>query len=362
MDKELVRELRDSACRVLDDHCRSDQLHAYIDGRADPAELWQSAVELGWLALAVPEEHGGVGGSVAELAALQEVLGSHLAPIPFLSTVLVGRALTLWPQPDVRARWLPKVLENGMAGAVDALDPNSSRLTIMSRDGYLHVNGDCVPVLGGDRADLFVVCTVTDNGPGLAILSRSPALMVEKLDLADRTRGVVRLRCRDLIVPPDQVISGPQASSIISQLVDEARTLIAGDCMGGAEAILDSTVEYLKIRTQFGKPIGSFQALKHRCADHKVKLEACKRLTQRAAVAGDSDDRSFWAGMAKFAACECFSEIAADAIQLHGGIGFTWQHDAHLFLKRALLNQMLYGDGARLQDETAARLIAGRSA
>jgi alkylation response protein AidB-like acyl-CoA dehydrogenase len=206
---------------------------------------------------------------------------------------------------------------------------------------------------------LFVVCVDTDRGPGIAILERAAGLEIEKLPVADRTRSVARLRCHDVRVPANHVVQRAQALRLAAQLTDEARILIAGDCIGGAEALLEATVEYLKTRRQFSKPIGSFQALKHRCADHKVKLEASRRLVQRAILGCDSDRRTSWAAMAKFSACNCFADIASDSIQLHGGIGFTWQHDAHLFLKRALLNQFMFGDGARLQDEVAARLMAG---
>jgi alkylation response protein AidB-like acyl-CoA dehydrogenase len=152
-------------------------------------------------------------------------------------------------------------------------------------------------------------------------------------------------------------VFGDEAVRLINALGDEARVLIASDAVGGGEAILEKTLEYLKTRVQFGKPIGSFQALKHRCADHKVRLEAAKFLVEKAHTA-PQEERSLWASIAKFSACDVYADLAADSVQLYGGIGFTWEHDAHLYLKRALFSQFLLGGSANEQDRAAGLLIA----
>ncbi len=358
VDIELIGGLRDSARRVLDDHCRSEQLHRYIDQLADPGVLWRSAAELGWTALAVPEEHGGIGAGIAEIAVLQEELGRCLAPVPFLSTVLVSRALSLWPHTGSLGRWLPRLAQGALVGTTLCAGDDANLTAIREGDHY-RFSGECLPVLATAQVEALLVRATTPAGPVLALLEKTAAVRLERLPVADVTRDVVRLSCQDAPVPVDQVLAGPHVSVVSEQILDEARILLASDCIGGAEAILEMTIEYLKTRTQFGKPIGSFQALKHRCANHKVALEANRRLVQRARLEREVSQRALWASLAKFSAADCYVEIAGDCIQMHGGIGFTWQHDAHLFLKRALFNQFLCGDSTALQDRAAELLMSG---
>ena len=358
MDTDLVDAIRENARRVLREHCTSERLHRVIEQSPYDEELWRMAGELGWLTLAVPEEHGGLGAGIVAVAALQEELGRSLAPIPFLSSALVARALALWPHEAVRAQWLPQLAAGETIGAVGSFAANASSLTATRRDGSCQLDGECEPVLDGAVASLLLLPVATATGPGLALVARSTQLETQTLPVADRTRNIASLRCRNVEVPLDQVLSGADAATVSQTLADEARLLIASDCVGGAQAILDATVDYLKIRVQFGKPIGSFQALKHRCADHKVSLEASKRLLKRATRESDAGQRSIWAGLVKFSACDCYAALAGDGVQLHGGIGFTWQHGAHLFLKRAMLNQFLHGDSAQQQDRVAELLLA----
>jgi alkylation response protein AidB-like acyl-CoA dehydrogenase len=344
---------------VLQEHCTSDRLHRVIEQPAAyDQDLWRMAGELGWLTLAVPEEHGGLGAGIAAIAALQEELGRYLAPIPFHSSALLARALTLWPHEAARAQWLPTLASGETIGALGSLVASSSSLAAARLESSYRISGECAPVLEGAIAGLFLLSVATETGPGLALIARSTQMETQALPVADRTRGVASLRCRNVEVSADHVLSGAEAATLLQQLADEARLLIASDCVGGAQAILDVTVDYLKIRVQFGKPIGSFQALKHRCADHKVSLEVSKRLLKRAALESDARQCSTWASLAKFSACDCYAALAGDGVQLHGGIGFTWEHSAHLFLKRAVLNQFLHGDSAQQQDRVAELLLA----
>jgi alkylation response protein AidB-like acyl-CoA dehydrogenase len=362
MDTDLICALRENARRVLTDRCASDQLHRFVNQETDryDAKLWRTAAELGWLALAVTEEHGGLGAGIVEVAALQEELGRFLAPVPFHSCALVARALALWPRDVIRAEWLPRLATGEIIGAVGPFFPSSSSLTAVRSSSAWKIKGECVPVLDGEIADVFLVSVSTEAGPGIAFVGRSTGLAVCTLSVADRTRTVATLHCQNIEVPADHLLCGSEAAALSERLADEARILIASDSLGGAQAILDTTVEYLKARVQFGKPIGSFQALKHRCADHKVSLEASKRLLGRAMLEFGTTQRATWTSLAKFSACDCYAALAADGVQMHGGIGFTWEHNAHLFLKRALLNQFLFGDSAQQQDRAAQLLIAAK--
>jgi alkylation response protein AidB-like acyl-CoA dehydrogenase len=195
------------------------------------------------------------------------------------------------------------------------------------------------------------------------VLLERAAVEIEVQPIADRTRSLVTLTCRDAPAQATRLLFGEAAARIAAQLLDSANILIASDAIGGAEAACAITMEYLKTRVQFGKPIGSFQALKHRSADHKVAIEAARRLVDRAQGAPpDAPRTSLWAALAKMAACDAFVAMAADMIQMHGGIGFTWEHDAHLYLKRAMLDQFLFGSTAVQLDRAAALMLARETA
>jgi alkylation response protein AidB-like acyl-CoA dehydrogenase len=360
-DAELISALRDSAQGVVADHCTSQRLHAFIDRNDAPfdCELWKIAAELGWFSIATPERYGGMGAGLTEMAALQMELGRGTAPIPFLSTVLVTRALALWPHEQVAGKYLPGLASGESVGAVAQLGKGEHALRAEIIGGAVRVSGQCSFVLDGAGADLFLAPIRSASGDvgGTLLLPRAFGVTTERRPAADRTRTVVLLRCEGLDVPADHALFGSEALEVAETVSSEACVLLAHDAIGGVEMIFDKTVDYLKTRMQFGKAIGSFQALKHRCADHKVNIEATKFLTQKAAQCAP-DARASWAAMAKFHACDTYAAVAADCVQLHGGIGFTWEHDAHLFLKRALLNQAVFGDSASQLDQAAGLLTA----
>lgn len=361
MDIELVAALRDNVRRVLNDQCASPKLHRFIEDEAEryDAALWRTAAELGWLALPLAEEHGGLGAGIVELAALQEELGCRTAPVPFLSSVLVAGALQVWPHGAVRAHWLDKLASGDAIGAVGPLATAESGLAASQQNDLYRISGECVPVLDADIASLLLLPLQTEAGPGLALIDASTALDVQPLPVADRTRSVCTVQCHDLELPAQQLITGSEAASLCDRLAGQAQILLAADSVGGAQATLEMTIEYMKTRVQFGKPIGTFQALKHRCADHKLAIETSRRILQRAALEYASGGDRAWPHMAKFAACDCYTAMAADGIQLHGGIGFTAEHNAHLFLKRSMLNQYLFGDSAQQLDLAGRKLMSG---
>jgi alkylation response protein AidB-like acyl-CoA dehydrogenase len=302
--------------------------------------------------LAAPEAHDGMGAGLAEAAVLQQELGRGPAPIPFAPSYLAARALALWPVDGPAAALFPG-LSSGETAAAFALESAALKAE-KSGDGW-RVSGGAALVADGAGADLFVVSVVNGKESGLALLKRRAGVETETLPMADLTRSGAKLICNAEIAA-DYVVFGAAAARLAATLLDEARILLANDSAAGAEAILEKTIEYLKTRVQFGKPIGTFQALKHRCADHKVRVEAAKFLVEKANGAPESE-RSLWASLAKFNACDAYADLAADCIQLHGGIGFTWEHDAHLYLKRAMLNQFLLGGSALEQDRAAHMLM-----
>ncbi|HVV30968.1 MAG TPA: acyl-CoA dehydrogenase family protein [Mycobacteriales bacterium] len=295
--------------------------------------LWfRLAGQMGLAALAVPESAGGAGAGLAEVAVVVEELGRALVPVPYLSTALAAAVLG---EGDERAAatFLP-ALVSGAGTAALALH-GDVRCTAGRLDGVAD------HVLDGGGAGTLLVRVGTE-----VHVARATDADVTRSETLDQTRGQASVRFRQ--VP---AVRTGLAADRVEQL---AQVLLAVESVGGAEHCLAATVAYLKIREQFGRPIGSFQALKHRCADLAAEV-ASAGATARAAVAaaGGADPATaelpVLAPLAKRYCAEVFLHVAAEMIQLHGGIGFTWEHEAHRYFKRAKSTQLLYGTPAELR-------------
>jgi alkylation response protein AidB-like acyl-CoA dehydrogenase len=359
-DQEFIEALRNTAEEVVRDHYPAQALHHFLDsGSLYDRALWQKAAELGWLMIGVPEAYGGLGGGVTELAVLQQSLGAVVAPVPFMSTAIVGQALAVWPDLTLAQQLLSLLCEGKLIAGVEQLGSDGPTLRAKgSGDGFV-LEGICAGILYGAEADwLLVRVAKTDGEPGIALVpAQTEGVSQLFRPIADRTRTMTTLACRGSFLDARHFVFGDGAAALLDQLRWAAALLVSADSIGGARAIFDLTIDYLKTRTQFGKPIGSFQALKHRAADLAVKLEMAAGLVEAALMRTAGTEPAFWAAMAKVSASEAYSAIAADAVQMHGGIGFTWEHRAHLYLKRATLNAMLFGDVAVQQDRLAAQLV-----
>jgi alkylation response protein AidB-like acyl-CoA dehydrogenase len=352
--------LRDGFRDVLARELTSERLHRFVDsGELRDEALWREAAALGWPALAIPDDHGGLGLGLAEAAVLFEELGRSLAPAPMLGAYLAGRAIALGGSPAQQAAWLPRIAAGEVVCAVSPPDPGRHPLPELAIEGdEVVLSGDAADLLDAGGADLLAVLARGQDGTPVYVLVESGEAEIEVERLVDRTRHLGRIRFDGLRLPADRRLAGGDA--LCETLIGEAALLVASDAKGGAEAVFERTLDYLKTRVQFGKPIGSFQALKHRCADHKVALEASGAVTAEAIRLWAADDptASVMASSAKAYGCEVYATVAEDAVQLHGGIGYTWEHDCHLFLKRAKLDQALSGATAAHLDR-AARLLAG---
>jgi alkylation response protein AidB-like acyl-CoA dehydrogenase len=356
-DQEFLTALSDSAIELLRDECPIERVHRHIDGDAPfDRALWEKAAELGWFMLAVDEARGGMGGGAAELAMLQLALGSHVAPLPFIGTVLLGEALAGWPAGGPGDELLPQLAVGAIVGAV--ADPAAAPLRVTRSDGGFRIDGT-VALLDGAAADWMIVPVADEAGAwGLALLTAAaPGLVRTRRPVADRTRTLVTLSCERVALPGERLAMSEEAAAIAARTGLLATLLLANDAIGGGDAILAATIEYLKTRVQFGKPIGTFQALKHRVAELKTALEMARGLVAAAVARADDADAVLWAAMAKSMACETYHRIAGEAVQMHGGIGFTWEHQAHLYLKRATLDRALFGDTATLEDRVAAGIL-----
>lgn len=361
-DEQLLAALRANAEEVLSDLCPAGAVHRFI-AKGEPYDrgLWEKAAELGWLALSIPEAFGGLGGGIPELAVLQRAIGARLTPIPFLGTALLGEALALWPAKDIAAALLPELATGALIGAIGPIgDCSSATLSTTIGDQGIVLEGTCSGIVDAGAADWLLLEVMDPNGEkGLALVSSAAAgLELQRLPMADHTRTVSKLSCRGVVLAPGYANFGTRAEELINKLTEVATLLIACDSIGGAFAIFELTIEWLQTRQQFGKPIGSFQALKHRSADLKVAVEMADVLVKEAIKRTSTGDTGAWPALAKFQACEAYQAIASDSVQMHGGIGFTWEAQPHLFLKRASLNCMLFGNSADQLDRAAVTALS----
>jgi alkylation response protein AidB-like acyl-CoA dehydrogenase len=338
MDLEFTTdqlELRDNARSVLTGACPPSLVRAVFEGDdAGVDKLWSTLVDLGWPAIGVPETEGGLGLTFLETGLVVEELARVVAPTPFVATVTQFAALVR--ECGASGQWLEAVAEGAIRGAaVFDADLHAER----SGDAW-RLRGDARLVLDGAGADEIAVAA----GGQLFVV---PADAVEKTPARsiDPTMPLVHLRFDNVEIAADRVATDVAAG--IERARDEAVTAMALSVVGTCRVIFETTLEYAKVREQFGKPIGSFQALKHRFAKMYLELEKATSLAYFAAltIAEDHERRTVAASMAKAAASECQRLIVTDGLQLHGGIGFTWENDLHFWLKRAKTADFLLGSG-----------------
>jgi acyl-CoA dehydrogenase len=318
--------LRAEARRWLDERFPIARVRALADGSdgEDPAD-WKQLADLGWLGLVVPEKHGGAGLGAVHLAVLLEETGRRLLPAPLLSSTLAALALALDGSEAQRARWLP------------ALASGESRLVLATGPS----------VWGAERADALVA----PAAGGIEVIeTRAGELRVEPEVVLDRTRRSARVARNGAPLAP-----APPSD----RLTTWACLALAAEMAGGADALLALTSAYAATREQFGRPIGSFQAVKHPLVNVLVGVESLRSLVYAAASALDagSADAETLARMAKAKACDVYVFAASRAVQLHGGYGFTIDCDAHLYFKRAQTTRPAFGDAMSQRRWLAARLL-----
>jgi len=372
--------LRDAAASLLDKMAGSDALRARVGPGAIVGTLpgagaasgeaavnapagydgavWSAMADQGWLAIELPEDDGGLGLGMVELAVLCEEIGRRLVAAPFLPTIVALGALGGdEARADAATKEWREALGQGEAVGCVAAASGTDRLTVAVSNGQVRLSGQTAPVAYAPSADVAVV--LADGGVyGVDLRAEGrPA----PLSAMDRTRELGVLAFDGT---PARFLGGDDAAAL---LLDRAATLASAEMLGAADHVLALTVQYAKDRVQFGKPIGSFQAVKHMLADALVDLEGMRSTAYYAAwcaAAGDPE-RSLAASMAKAWCSDASRRVMAAGLQVHGGIGFTWEHDMHLYLKRAQLDQVSYGDAAAHRDRIATllrtRLEAGES-
>ena len=328
-----------------------------LDGPGYDPQLWEVlGRQVGLAALGLPESVDGVGG-LAELTTVCEELGRALLPVPFLtSTVLAGQVLAAVGPAAAEA--LSRVAGGevaalGTTGAAGVWDPAAVELRADPAAGTVDGVLPVVPL--GAGADLYVVAARSEDGVDLFVVDAGSGVAAVTVDSLDLSRPSAVVTFTD--APAARLTSGGSADAVVPPALDVAAVALAAEQLGGAEACLELTVGYIKDRRQFGRPIGSFQAVKHACADLLVQVETCRSAVVRALDAEGSPDALAEAASVAQAWCsEAYRSVTAETVQLHGGIGFTWEHDAHLYFRRARADAVLLG-GAAYHRERLAQLL-----
>jgi alkylation response protein AidB-like acyl-CoA dehydrogenase len=355
-------ELRKNARRLLETASAAPHVRAAMaTSRGYDDTLWRRlGQELGFTSLVIPEAYGGAGLGFVELAAVMEEMGRALLCAPFFSTVcLATSAIVTGGTEEQRQNLLPGIAAGRTTATLAFAPPNGrwdtpgSGVAFASHAGGFELSGKTSFVIDGHTADLVVVAARSAADAGRTSLFVVPAetkgLARRALTTMDMTRKQAELTLDKVRVPAASLLGAADSGdSTLARALDLAKVALAAEQVGGAERCLDMSVEYAKTRVQFGRPIGSFQAIKHKLADMFVEVESARSASYYAAFTAAHDEAELpsAAALAKAYCSDVYFRVAAECIQIHGGVGFTWEHDAHLYFKRAKSSETLFGDAA----------------
>jgi acyl-CoA dehydrogenase len=358
-------DLRAAVRDLCDDHSSDAQLRRMTElpGGFDP-ELWQKVAAMGLTGLAVPEKFGGAGCGWVEVGVVLEEFGRALLPVPYLSTaVLAVAALAELGDDDANAEYLPRIADGslvaGFAVTSEHATWDAAGVAVAARsDGVGWVlDGHTSYVYDGLNADLLLVLAHTpDGGVGLfGIGGTEPGVTRSGLNVADLTRPQSRV---DFHAAPARLLGEPSPWGRVTRVLDIAAVALAAECVGGAQRVLEMAVDYAKVRTQFGRPIGSFQAIKHLCADMLVEVESARSVAYYAAHAAGvgGAELGVAAALAKAHCGDAYLHAAEKNVLVHGAIGLTWEHRAQLYLKRAKTVDLMFGDSTTHRELLGQRI------
>jgi alkylation response protein AidB-like acyl-CoA dehydrogenase len=358
------KQLRDSVRRFLAEKSPPEAVREQMesDDGYDAAVWKQAGVQLGLTGIGIPETYGGAGFGFVEQCVVLEEMGRGLYCGPyFASAVLAATALSKAGDEEARKRHLPGIASGEViatlaaAGDGSTWDGTDPSLSARADDGSWRLSGYRSLVLDGHHAGLILVAAPTPGGVSLfAVPGDAPGLTVTALPTLDQTRRLARLDFDAVSAEP----IGTEGAADMTSTMDVVAIALAAQQLGGAQAALDMAVDYAKLRHQFDRPIGSFQAIKHKCADLMLEIESARSAVTYGAwaVAEGAEDVPVVASLVKAYASETFFHAASENIQIHGGIGFTWEHDAHLYFKRATADGLLFGDADFHRDRLADRI------
>jgi hypothetical protein len=365
-EQELLRaEVR----KFLDQNASLERVRELVESESgtDPA-LWARMAELGWVGLNMPEEHGGMGLDLETLLVVLEETGRTLFPSPLISTVLAAKAIERFGNEEQAARWLPGLADGSKIGTFaflersDTFSPDGVE-TVAKQDGdQLILSGEKLFVTDVGAADLFVVAVRSGSDASsisLVVVERGMAgVVLDNFDGMDLSKRMGRLLLEDVHTPIDNVLGTQGAAWPATEwLLDLGAALVTAEAVGSAEAALELTTRFAKERIQFDEPIGKFQGVKHPLAEIYVDVESFRSLVYYAiwALDQDADDAQVAVSRAKAYASDAFPAAGIMGVQLHGGVGYTWEYDIQLYLKRSKWVRPMFGD-ADYHYERIARL------
>ena len=330
------------------------------DGDGDPPGLWARTAEQGWLAILVPEEHDGLGLGLLDAAVVVRCLGAGVVPSPLLPTLLGVEALVRAGSPEQRKAWLPRVAAGEVRLSVALPGATSgSGVTVTADDADL-LTGTALHVDYAHLAERLVVAATGPGATGVGLWLVDPAAPGVTVTRTPVLDGTARPATVTLDGAAGERLAGADGATV-ADLVDRGAVLTANDLVGIAREALTRTLDYVKTREQFGRPVGAFQALKHHLADLAVAITMAEHAAWYAAHAVDAalPDAPLAVSVAKAAANDAAREATAKMIQYHGGIGYTWEHDAHLYFKRAKRAEYAYGDATAHRERIATLVVDG---
>ena len=358
----------------LEENSNSDAIRRAMDSELGwDAELWgQLAGELGWTAVHIPEAYGGLGLGHVELIALMEIMGEHLACAPFLSSTVLSTNLILEAGHEAQKEALLPALAEGDSRASLAFvnrqggaGPEDITATVERAGNEYRIHAEYGFVVDGHSADHLIVAARTPGSEGLEGISLFvipgdlEGVARRALPTMDQTRRLAEVDLPDVVVPAEALLGDWESGGEpLLRSLQLSAIALAAEQVGGAQACLDMSVQYATEREQFGRAIGSFQAIKHKCADMLLEVELARSAASyaAAAVAEDSEEVPALASLAKAFCSDVFFRAARDSIQIHGGIGFTWEQDMHLYFKRAKSSEVFLGDPTYHRELLAQRL------
>jgi alkylation response protein AidB-like acyl-CoA dehydrogenase len=362
---EEQEELRNIVRQFLEAKSPESAVREQMETEAGfDAAVWQQMAEqLGLQSLIVPEEFGGQGFGYVELIVVLEEMGKYLLPAPYFSTVVLATNTLLHAGDDAaKADYLPGIASGETIATLAFTEPSgkwdeSGIEMSASDDGGWKLSGTKMFVLDGHTANLILVAARTGSGVSLfAVDAEAPGLTRTALATMDQTRKQAKLEFDNV----EGRLIGTEGAGwdVLSTVLDLAAVALAAEQVGGAQRCLDMSVEYAKVRVQFGRPIGSFQAIKHKCADMLLEVESAKSAAYYAGWCASemNDELPAVASLAKAYCSDAYFHAAAENIQIHGGIGFTWEHPAHLYFKRAKSSELLFGDPTYHRELLAQRI------
>jgi alkylation response protein AidB-like acyl-CoA dehydrogenase len=349
--------LADSVRRFVADRSPLTSLrHLIASGEPYDPDVWkQMTAQLGLAGLSIPESYGGVGAGYSALSVALTELGAGLVASPLLASVLAAEVLLRLDDESARTELLPRIAAGELIAALALASEAGGHVSASGSGAEVTLSGSVSPVLNGAEAGVLLVPAEADGGIVICLVDGAAAgLTRTRLTAVDHSRSLARIT---LASTPARLIAGDGPAALAAAR-DLANLALASESAGAMKACLDMTSNYAKIRVAFGQPIGAFQAVKHRLADMEKSWELGNAALRDAARAGDAqpDRFSVAASVARVLLASAYAEAAVDTVQLHGGIGFTWEHDAHLYYKNGLSNKVLLGGPGDQLDRLADSL------